>query len=288
MVNELRLENSIFRAITYYEDNMVIREINASSILNKSGIPGISWAINPYGGCLHSCVYCYASFMKRFSGHTEPWGKYLDVKVNAPELLEKALKKKKIDGPVLMSSVTDAYQYAEAKYKITRRIVEILQAQDAPLEILTKSDLVTRDIDLFKKFSDITVGLSIMSVDDKMGRRFEPLAPLPSKRLKALRMLKENSINTYVFISPFIPGISNIDDIMNSITGLADEAAIEAFNMRGACLAGVKSVLNYHYPGIAPGWEFQASDSRYWDFIEAKGRKLAKASGIRFAGCYRH
>jgi DNA repair photolyase len=267
---------------------MVINEKTASSILNKSGIPGISWVINPYTGCLHSCVYCYATFMRRFTGHSEPWGKFLDVKVNAPELLEKELRRKTITGTVMLSSVTDAYQYAEAKYKITRRLLEILLEHDVTVEILTKSDLVTRDIDLLKRFRNASVGLSIMTTDDRAGRHFEPYAPAPSKRLAALNKLKESGIGTWAFISPYLPGISDVEKLFMKLRGIADETAIEAFNMRGACLQGVKKVMKQHYQDMLSGWEMQASDSRYWDHIELLGRKHAHMNGISFSGLYRH
>jgi DNA repair photolyase len=267
---------------------MKIVEKPASSVLNKSGIPGISWVINPYTGCLHSCVYCYATFMRRFTGHSEPWGKFLDVKVNAPELLEKELRRRSFAGTVMLSSVTDAYQYAEAKYRITRRLLEILLDHDVNVEILTKSDLVTRDIDLLKRFRSASVGISIMTTDDRAGRHFEPYAPLPSKRLAALARLKESGIGTWAFISPYLPGISDVEALLKKLKGIADETAIEAFNMRGACLQGVKKVMKQHYQGMLSGWEMQASDSSYWDHIELLGKVNAKKNGISFSGLYRH
>ncbi len=267
---------------------MVINEKTASSILNKSGIPGISWVINPYTGCLHSCVYCYATFMRRFTDHSEPWGKFLDVKVNAPELLQKELGRKTVTGTVMLSSVTDAYQYAEAKYKITRRLLEILLDHDVNVEILTKSDLVTRDIDLLKRFRNASVGMSIMTADDRAGRHFEPYAPTPSKRLAALARLKDSGIGTWAFISPYLPGISDVEALFTKLRVIADETAIEAFNMRGACLQGIKKVLKQHFPRILPGWEMQASDSSYWDHIELLGNVNAKKNGISFSGLYRH
>ncbi len=267
---------------------MTITERSASSILNKSGIPGISWAINPYTGCLHSCVYCYATFMRRFTGHSEPWGRFLDIKINAPELLEKKLKRKTVTGTVMLSSVTDAYQYAEAKYRITRRLLEILLDHDVNIEILTKSDLVTRDIDLLKRFRNASVGLSIMTTNDRAGRHFEPCAPLPSKRLAALARLKDSGIGTWAFISPYLPGISDVEKLFMKLSRIADETAIEAFNMRGACLLGVKQVMKRHYPDMLSGWEMQASDSRYWDHIELLGKVNAGKNGISFSGLYRH
>ena len=128
-----------------------IKTIQCKSVLTRSRLPEVDYCINPYVGCLHGCIYCYARFMKRFTGHTEKWGKFIDVKINAPEVLEKELSRSPEKGTVLLGSVTDAYQPIERKYKITRAILEILLKHHFPISILTKSDLVVRDIDLLKK-----------------------------------------------------------------------------------------------------------------------------------------
>ena len=141
-----------------------IKKIRAKSILNKSKLPKSDYAINPYSGCSFGCSYCYADFTKRFTGHSnDNWGKYVDVKINAPELLDKELsllikrienKREKEGVVILLSSVTDPYQGIEAKYKITRKCLRIaskLNETNSKLvnwSILTKSPLVTRDIDL--------------------------------------------------------------------------------------------------------------------------------------------
>jgi len=129
--------------------SLIIREIKVKSILTRSGIPGYYYCINPYVGCAHGCKYCYATFMKRYTGHTETWGNFVDVKTNAPEVLQRQLKRA-IRGKVIISSVTDAYQPIEAKYKLTRQCLEVLLQHQFPTDILTKSPLVLRDMDLIK------------------------------------------------------------------------------------------------------------------------------------------
>src|SRR3989304_2124443 len=140
--------------------SLIIREIQAKSILTKSGIPGVDYCINPYVGCSHGCRYCYATFMKRYTGHTEPWGGFVDVKITAPEILQRQLKRAR-NGRGMISSVTDAYQHIESKYKPTRQCLEILLQNQSPVDILTKSPLVLRDMDIIKKFKDIEVGITI-------------------------------------------------------------------------------------------------------------------------------
>ena len=140
--------------------SFIVREIKAKSVLTKSGIPGIDYCINPYVGCFHGCRYCYATFMKRFTGHQEPWGSFVDVKVNAPAILPKQLARAR-RGNVLISSVTDGYQPIESKYKLTRQCLEVLLEYQFPVDILTKSPLVLRDMDIMEKFKEIEVGLTI-------------------------------------------------------------------------------------------------------------------------------
>lgn len=192
---------------------MDIREIQAKSILTPCGIPGIDYVINPYTGCSFACAYCYASFMGRFVGGKKisDWGNYVFAKVNAPELLTKEIKNKlKNKGKgkeVFMSSVTDPYQGLEAKYKITRQCLKILAnfEFEGTLSLLTKSKLVTRDIDVLKQFKHVTVGLTVTSTDDNISRFFEKYAPNVSDRFKALERLNKENIKTYAFIGPLLP-----------------------------------------------------------------------------------
>ena len=181
-----------------------IREVNARSVLSKSGIPGSKYCINPYTGCAHACAYCYATFMKRFTGHTEPWGSFVDVKMNAPEVLRKQLKRAE-RGRIIMSSVTDAYQPLEAKYKITRKCLEVIELFRFSVGILTKSPLVLRDIDIISRLKDVEVGLTITTDDDGMRKIFEPHAPSINAGIKALKELHKAGISTYVFIGPVLP-----------------------------------------------------------------------------------
>ena len=102
-----------------------IQEKSAKNVLTKSGLPGVDYVINPYVGCLHGCQYCYADFMRKYTKHTEPWGKFSDIKINAPQALAKELHKIK-GGTVMLSSVTDPYNPLERKYTLTRKILKVL------------------------------------------------------------------------------------------------------------------------------------------------------------------
>jgi len=181
-----------------------IREIKVKSILSRSGISGFDYCLNPYVGCSHGCQYCYATFIKRFSGHKEPWGSFVDVKVNGPEVLWKQVKRAD-RGKVMISSVTDPYQPLEGKYKLTRQCLEILLSRQFSVDILTKSPLVLRDVDLMKRFEDLEVGITITTDDEKMRRIFEPHAPPVETRIQTLKALYEIGMQTYAFIGPLLP-----------------------------------------------------------------------------------
>lgn len=183
---------------------LVVEEINIRQVLSDTGIPGKRYCINPYVGCAHACRYCYATFMKRFTGHTEPWGAFVDVKINAPEVLRRQSRRAE-SGSIIMSSVTDPYQPLESRYMITRKCIEVLTLYQFPLDILTKSPLVLRDIDLILRLKDVEVGLTITTDDERIRGIFEPCAPRIGARIETLKRLHQAGIKTYVFIGPILP-----------------------------------------------------------------------------------
>ncbi len=204
-----------------------MREIYAKSILSKSGIGGIDYCINPYVGCANACSYCYASFMKKYTGHLEPWGEFVDVKVNAPDLLARQTRRPR-HGTVVLSSVTDPYQPCEATYKLTRGCLEVLTATGLSVQVLTKSPLVVRDVDLFRKIDDVEVGITITTDNDTTRRIFEPKAPAIAKRIEALKVLHDNGIRTYVFIGPLLP--MNPEALAAAIGPYTDGILIDRMN----------------------------------------------------------
>ena len=203
---------------------MIVREIFAKSVLSKSQV--YDYAINPYVGCSHSCRYCYAAFMRRFTGHKEKWGEFVDIKINAPELLAKEMKRKR-RGRVWVSGVCDPYQAAEKKYKLTRRCLEILLENQWPVTIQTKSSLVLRDIEILEKFKDIEVGFSITTADEKIRKLFEPGASPIKERIHALDVLHSRGIQTYAMIAPLLPGA---DGLIEELSGKVDHVLIDRLN----------------------------------------------------------
>ena len=190
---------------------IVIKEIQAKTILSKSKV--YPYVINPYLGCQHGCSYCYARFMKRFSGHREPWGQFIDVKINAPKLLSKEISRKKPE-EVWISGVCDPYQPMEGKYKLTRQCLEILAEMKWPVVIQTKSPLILRDIDILIKGQELQAGFSIATANDSIRKLFEPNTPSVEDRINALQELHQAGIKTYAMIAPILPGAENLAKIL--------------------------------------------------------------------------
>lgn len=202
-----------------------IQEIQAKSILSKTGLPDCDWVINPYIGCRFGCKYCYAAFVGRFRHPGEEWGSYVDVKLNAPELLRKQLtnklkaKKKKDIGIIFFGSVTDPYQGLEAKYKLTRKCLQVFLdfEYQGEIGILTKSSLVTRDINVFKKIKNIHVGLTVTSSGDPISKYLETYATPNEERIKTLQKLHRAGIETYAFVGPLLPHFVWMKDEMEKL-----------------------------------------------------------------------
>jgi DNA repair photolyase len=203
---------------------VIVREIEAKGILSKSAIQ--DYALNAYVGCAHACTYCYARFMKRFTGHAEPWGSFVDVKINAPELLAREIVRKK-PGRVWVSGVCDAYQDLERRYQLTRKCLEMLVRHRWPVTIQTKSPLVLRDLDLLKGAADAEVGFTITTAAERVRRIFEPGAPPITGRIEALADLHAAGIATFVMVAPLLPGAEPLAALL---TGKVDRALIDRYN----------------------------------------------------------
>jgi len=200
---------------------VVIKEVKVKSVLSRSRIYAVDYSINPYIGCEHACVYCFARHMCNKPEVRRNWGKLVYVKINAPRVLKKEVKSGKY-GTVLMSSVTDPYQPIERKYEISRRLLEILCKTKLSVIIMTKSDLVTRDVHIIKKLNGAEVGITITTMSEAVSDVIEPEAPPVNRRIKTLSTLTDHGIKTFVFMGPFIPvvsemGISSLISELSSI-----------------------------------------------------------------------
>ena len=262
-----------------------INKIEAKSVLSKSNLPEAIYCINPYVGCLHGCVYCYARFMRRFTGHKEPWGKFLDIKENAVLVLEKELKKAK-KGLVLLSSVTDPYQPIEKKYELTREILKILLKYQFPVSILTKSSRVLRDVDLLKKFHNIEVGITITTTIDSISKIFEPYSSIASERISTLQALNDSGIHTYAFIGPILPGFTDLEQIFKSIERSVNKVMAESLNSNCGSWEEVASLVRARYPEMYEEFNKNTRDKNYWIAARNKVTDLCKKHDISLKGFY--
>jgi DNA repair photolyase len=191
--------------------------------LSKSSLPGLDYSLNPYTGCSHGCIYCYAPATLRYGG-PEPWGTFVTAKTNIPAVLERELRKMP-RGIVGISTVTDPYQPTESRLKLTRSCLEVLQAKQFPICIQTKSSLVTRDIDLIRDFRDKEVGLTVTTLDDEASAIIEPGASLPRERLDALKRLTDAGITTWAFVGPLVPGFIDAAGLAELLASVKEAGA---------------------------------------------------------------
>ena len=216
---------------------IIENKITVKDLVTKSNLPASDYVINPYVGCPHACRYCYACFMKRFTGHSEEWGSFIDIKQ-----CDKPISQKKLQGKsVFLSSVTDCYNPFEEKYKITRNILEQLIPIDCELNISTKSNLVLRDIDLLKQCKNLKVSISVNTLDEQFKNDMDNASSI-QERLETLETLHRNGIYTVLFMSPVFPVITDYKKIIEKTNKYVDEYWFENLNLRGSYK---KDILNY-------------------------------------------
>ena len=198
-------------------DCILIGEVETKDIMTKSSLPVGGYSVNPYVGCTHACRYCYASFMKRFTGHTEEWGTFLDVK-HWPEIKN---PRKYAGQRVVIGSVTDGYNPQEEVFQNTRKLLEQLRGSGADILICTKSDLVVRDLDLLKELGQVTVSWSINTLDEAFKDDMDSAVSI-ERRLSAMKKVYDAGIRTVCFVSPVFPGITDFEAIFERVKDQCD------------------------------------------------------------------
>jgi DNA repair photolyase len=265
---------------------MTIREIEVKNLLTKTRVPAGDYVINPYAGCPHKCLYCYAEFMKRFANHAEKWGDFLDIKRCTKKINVSHLEDKRI----VLSSVTDAYNPFEKKYRITREILRQFVNTSTRISILTKSSLVLRDIDLFKQIPHITVGMSLNTLDDGIRKKLEPFASSIAGRIGAIKRLHEEGIRTYVFLSPMFPGITDFKAIIAECKSFADEFWFENLNLRGSFRHAVLDYVRRSHPDLFSLYDaiYRLKDSSYWETLKKEIAVFCQKNKIPFISYFYH
>ncbi len=258
-----------------------VKEIECKSAIGKCGFPGGGLAINPYVGCSHACVYCYARFIKRFTGHQEPWGSFVDARINIAEVLTKQLKSPRFLGQqIYIGTVTDPYQPLEAKYQLTRKILEVLSNYKNPVSILTKSSLILRDISLLKRLKRVDVNFTIATFDEKWKKLTEPYSSTVKQRLEAAKKLNQEGIKVFAMIGPYWPFFTDPKSSFEEFkkTGIK-KVFIESVNTIGGNWTDVGKVLQKHYPKLLkPMMKILFDPKRFYGFYNGEQKKIEKLS----------
>ncbi len=259
--------------------NISEKYVTAKKLCNPSKLPASDYVINPYVGCIHGCKYCYAQFMGRFTKHTETWGTYIEPKKYTSYRLPKKLEGKTI----LIGSVTDAYNPTEKKFCLMPNILKSLIECSAHVEILTKSNLVLRDIELIRKISNISVGISLSNLNEQDNEIIEPKASSAEERIKTLQILHQYGIKTYLFIAPFLPGITNLQNIYESVKDSVNYICVENLNLRGSYKQTMLDIIKKYHPELYHLWcDIYSGKQKeeYWKNIEDKIEKFSKNINI--------
>ena len=258
---------------------MTVKTIYTKSVLSKSNLPVCEYSVNPYVGCTHGCKYCYASFMKRFTGHAEPWGTFLDVKL-WPEIKN---PQRYAGKELFLGSVTDPYLPQEEQYGRTRALLEQLQGSGAKLSIATKSALILRDLDLIKTFPDARVSWSVNTLDEDFKNDMDNAVSI-ARRLAAMEAFYRAGIRTTCFVSPIFPGITDAEAIIRRVKGQCHLIWLENLNLRGSFKTVIMAYIQSTRPHLLPLYQeiYNSGNRSYWETLDQQLRTYADEIGLDY------
>ena len=264
------------------QQEVKIAQIATKSVMTKSNTPLGGYSVNPYVGCPHACKYCYASFMKRFTGHTEDWGTFMDVK-DWPVITN---PKKYAGQKVIIGTVTDGYNPLEERYRKTRQLLTELKDSGADILICTKSDLVLRDMDLLMEINRknrLTVSWSVNTLDEEFKNDMDAAVSI-ERRLAAMKQVYDAGIRTVCFISPVFPGLTDIEAIFHRAKDQCDLIWLENLNLRGGFKADIMNYIAEKHPELFPLYEmiYNKKDRSYFRMLEQKAEEMARGNNCRF------
>ncbi len=248
-------------------------EVTCRTALSPSGLPGLDYALNPYRGCQHGCLYCYSPSILGIP--RSGWGKKVEVRMNVPRVLSKEIKRKR--GVVGIGTVTDPYQPLEKQFELTRKCLEVLKKEKAQVSLHTKSDLVVRDLTVIEQCNRPELGVTITTIDEHAASVLEPGAPSPARRLRALEEATECEINTYALVAPVLPLLLDrqLEEFVGAImhTGVS-RLMLDRFRLRPGLK---KSLSRLSLFGVD---EFEAllkksESENYHSHLEEKIREIA-------------
>src|SRR5947209_2395654 len=275
--------------------SFAVREIQCKSAINRVwGMP-FDWSINPYRGCRHACVYCYARPTNEYLGlnGAEEFQEVILAKVNAPDVVRRELGRRSWRGDnVVIGTASDPYQQAESRYAITRSILAAFRDFRNPVSITTKSPMVLRDLDLLSdlaRHAEVTVHFTVTTLDEDLWRKIEPTTSRPRKRLEALRALREHGIRSGVFLSPILPGLTDDEGHLEAVVATAAEHGAQFVFAQALRLgAGISEYylpfIEREYPQLAPRYDALYSRNSppalYTERVSRLVRRLKERYGV--------
>jgi DNA repair photolyase len=271
---------------------LVVREVECKTVLNRSKLG--DYSMNCYTGCQHACVYCYARFMQRFHPHPEPWGQFVDVKVNAPEALQKQLRRAK-PGGVFVSSACDGWQPLERHWELTRECCRLLTEHDFKVNALTKSALVLRDLDILQP-GLARIGTTITTLDPRLAQLWEPGASPVEDRWRIVSSAREAGLETSVMFGPLLPGLSDGQESLDGLFARAADAGVDviwvdAMNPRPRVWPSVGQLIRREFPELHERYSrmlhHKPTRADYLAALRERVGKAARHAGVedRLSGC---
>ena len=258
---------------------MIVSKIKVKEIITKSNLPVCDYSVNPYVGCEHSCKYCYACFVKRFTRHNENWGSFVDVKY-----WDKIINPQKYYGKELfIGSVTDPYQPCEKEFERTKTLLEELKGSGAKLSISTKSDLILRDLELIKSFPNARVSWSINTLDENFKNDMDKGVSI-ERRLNAMKIFHDSGIRTTCFISPIFPGITDVKAIILKAKDKCNLIWLENLNLRGTFKPVIMNYIKQKYPKLYPLYDeiYNKGNDLYWQELDVELQEFEKEQGLEY------
>lgn len=276
---------------------VIFEEIECKSIINRVQAPGMpfKWTINPYRGCQHACVYCFARGTHQYLGYDSgrDFESRIIVKTNAAEVLRQQLRRPGWNRElIVLGSACDPYQQAETKYGITRGILEVLLQYAQPVHMLTKSSMVLRDLELWARLArvaDAQVAFSVPTLDEEVWRKLEPGTARPTKRLQALRRLADAGVSCGLMLAPIVPGVTDDEAHLEEVIRAAVEhgasfVAPNVLHLRPGTKEWFMPALRAAYPHLLLRYQrfYRGSYAprRYTDEVLAKVAELREKWGL--------
>ncbi len=258
--------------------------ITCKTALSLSGLPGLTYSLNPYVGCEHGCAYCYSPSVLRDKQLSDRWGDFVRAKSNIAEVLAKEVEHRQ-KAMVGVSTVTDPYQPLEARLELTRKCIEVLSKHDFPVSIQTKSSLVARDADLIKS-GRFELGMTLTTMDRELAGLLEPMASPPDARAQTIEEFSKGGVETWIFLGPIIPRINDDAEGLKEIIKLAartkSKIIYDRLNLKQWVLERLGPKLELKSPGLAKQLpEILHEQGVSWKLASQKIQTICRQLGVK-------